>query len=97
MTYLNINKIEFPYLRTALLEVSKKHPIDSVYIDPKGELSISFKGRLFEDSIRSILKAITPNDADLSVLDSVPLSYYYSYKDKATEVYSLDGVDYRKL
>ena len=99
MTYRNINKIEYPYLRTALLEISKKHPIESVYIDPKGELGIIFKGRLFEDSIVDILKAITPKDADLSVLDSAPLSYYYSYEHemKDTQVYSLDGIDYQKL
>ena len=76
---------------------------NSLYMDKSGELCISFKGKLSEEQVRTVLMHfldIIYNDTNIN---SISTEYHKDYKytgnrnrEIYTSVYTPDGVDYRK-
>ena len=98
MTFTDYNAIPYPYLHDAGYILSRRYNLESIYMDKRGELSITFKGKLSENAVKDILQNITPNDI---CKDDIALEYNlsHSYSDdmQKTYVYSPDGIDYREL
>lgn len=97
MIFRNIQDIQYSFLKDAATKLSKKFTLYRIYMDPRGGISITFEGKLSENSLKYIFTIINPweskpNDYELSALD-------YSYSDdmQRTYVYSADGIDYRNL
>ncbi len=98
MFYTNYNKIPYPYLHDAALVLSKRFSLISICMDKKGEVCLSFKGKLNEKEVKEVLKNINPFDSTDKDYDlEYILDYSYSDDMQETYVYSTDGIDYRNL
>ena len=95
MIFRNIQKINFPFLKEVAIKVSKKYPLDDIYIDDAGGVCFTFKGYLEEENIKYIFDTITPKEyqrkSELKYLED------YTFGTKETHVFSIEGIDYRNL
>lgn len=98
MIYNNINTIPYPFLKGAVTSISKKYKVQSVRIDPKGEVYVKVSGQLSENEVKNILKLLIPKDFK-PIKNNVGCTMDYDYAEtgEATYVYSPDGLDYTKL
>lgn len=98
MIYNNITTIPYPFLKNAVMDISKKYEVQSVRIDPKGEVYVKVSGQLSEDGVKDILEIITPkNFQPVKNNAEYAIDYDYAETGEATYVYSLDWIDYTKL
>lgn len=98
MIYSDYNKIPYPFLHDAALVLSKRFTLITIQMDKKGELCLGFKGKLNEKEVKEVLKNLNPFDStDEDYKIEYILSYSYSNDMQETYVYSIDGIDYRKL
>lgn len=75
----------------------------SLYMDPKGELAISFEGKLLEEQIRNVqmhFLDIVYNDTNMSRVKTEEFKDYIYLGNKQegqrTVVYTPDGINYKK-
>lgn len=97
MIFCNIQDIKFPFLKEAATKLSKKFTIHNIYMDPRGEISITFDGKLNEYSLKYIFTIINPWESKPSDYELSALDYSYSDDMQRTHVFSADGIDYRNL
>lgn len=96
MIFTDYNDIPYPFLHDAALVISKRYPLEDIYMDKIGGLCLSIKGKLSKDAIIDILQNITPWDLSADCYEISSLDYCYPY-DKKTYIYSINGIDYRTL
>ena len=99
MYCLNIDSIPSAVLRDAIATSNRK--FDSCYVDPEGGCCITFKGDLSHKEIARFLTAITPNQEftadDINVFEHYESSFSANGRHiVATNIYTIDGIDYRK-
>lgn len=91
---------EYPQLYNALiLCILGKLKWRDLYMDPSGELAISFYGKLNEKQIRTVLmhfKDILEGESHVELQDLQPLREY-QYFDDYTTIYTPDGYDYENM
>lgn len=98
MIITDITKIPYSFLHKAMQKLSEKFALKRIYVDPRGELAISFKGKLSENDVKEILQEITPISF---VQREEPLRYHQDYEQEETglgwftSIYSKEGIDYR--
>lgn len=71
----------------------------SIYMDREGGLAISFKGKLNEEQVKTVLthfKDIIDGDTNVEKISCEYLKDY-EYEDDITRIYTPDGYDYRNL
>lgn len=98
MIYNDITTITYPFLKDAVLAISKNFKVQSARIDPKGEVYVKIAGQLSENEVKDILKQLTPKDFK-PIKDNVSYLTDYDYAEtgEATYVYSPEDLDYTKL
>lgn len=98
MIYNDITTITYPFLKDAVLAISKNFKVQSARIDPKGEVYVKIAGQLSEDEVKDILEHLTPKNFK-PIKDNVDYTMDYGYAEtgEATYVYSYEGLDYTKL
>lgn len=103
MYWSKIEEIDVPVLHDAALLCSMQGmKFRSLYMDPQGELAISFYGRLPIEKIREVLIQFHENPDALysSVNPEEHVDYIYQNDHQegyTTQIYTPDGVNYRKL
>lgn len=97
MIFSNIQDIKSPFLKTAATMLSKKYSLEDIYMNESGELCLTFKGILTEDSIQSIIDTITPRDYGFDYYTISSSDYCYNKDKQKTHVYSIDAIDYRYI
>lgn len=104
MIFRNIQDIKYPFLKEAATKLSKNYSLKDIYMDKQGELCLTFKETLSVDDIQFIMNIITPKEHGF---DNYTVSssdycynkenYCYNMGKQETHVYSVDGIDYRKI
>ena len=105
MIWNNVNEIDIPFVHDAVLLCALAGmQLRSVYMDPNGELAIRFNDKLSEKNIAFVLMQLNPYpNAETSINDIHPVNMidYAIQNDHqtgySTEIYSLEGIDYRNL
>lgn len=97
--YEDLRRLPCGFLRNILRELSKEYKFKRVFVDKKGELGITFEGKLPIEDIKDILQRITPGEV-LSEEDDI--SSYFIYlpeepSELSTIINSKEGIDYRTL
>lgn len=88
MIYNDINKISYPFLKDAVLAISKNFEVQSVRTDPRGEVYVKITGQLSEDEVKSIVKLLTPKGFEPVKNDTgYNIDYDYAETGEATYVY----------
>ena len=105
MIWHNVEEISIPFVHDAILLCTLAGmQLRSAYMDPNGELAIRFDGKLSEKDIAFVLMQLNPYpNAETSIHDIHPAEMidYVVQNDhqtgRSTEIYSLEGIDYRNL
>lgn len=97
MIFYNIKDIQYPFLKEAATKLFKDYSIKDIYMDKHGELCLTFKGILTVDNIQSIMNIITPKGRGFDGYTVSSSDYCYYKEEQRTHVYSIDGIDYRKI
>lgn len=98
------------YKKSKLIEYPKFHDAillceymglqwKSLYMDNKGELAITFEGKLNEEQVKTVLmhfKDILDGDTDVEKISCEYLKDY-EYDDETTRIFTPDGYDYRNI
>lgn len=97
MIFRNIQDIKYPFLKGAATKLFKDYSLEDIYMDKRGELCLTFKGLLTMDNIQSIMNIITPKGHGFDGYTVSSSDYCYYKEEQKTHVYSIDGIDYRKI
>lgn len=97
MIFRNIQDIQYPFLKKVATQLSKKFTFHNIYMNRKGEVSITFEGKLDENSLKYIFTIINPWESKPSDYELSALDYSYSDDMQRTHVFSADSIDYRKI
>jgi hypothetical protein len=93
----DIEKIENPILHDAVLILEYAgNTFNRLYIDPNGECTITFKGKLSEDDIKLFFCNMNSEVSEYTSIDDEEIEYYtdYCYLRNRTEIYTKDGFKY---
>lgn len=101
MIIRNLEEIKNPALHDAILittltDNNNKYSFVRVYVDPRKECAVEFKGHMSEDDIKLFFFNMNPNvTSDSSPKDEkIEYNLDYSYRDDLTEIYTRDGWKY---
>ena len=94
MIFKNYKEIPYAFLHDAALVISKRFEIEYIHMDRHGEVCITLRGQLTEQSVKQVLQNLYPQDKSLEEID---VDFEYWREGGYTHVYSPDGIDYRNL
>lgn len=86
--------ITFPFIRNAVSTCEAKgFKLRDVYMDNRGELAISFFGKLSKEDIKFVIMQFCKDDKKIAEPEE---HQDFVYRKDFTEIYTPDGVDYRE-
>lgn len=98
----DLNKVENSKLHDAILLTTlvdnNKYTFNEVYVDPKKECAVYFKGHLSHRDIQSFFfnlrEDLTPNSKIEDEIIEAFKDYEYDYDNNTTAIYTRDGWKY---
>lgn len=94
MIYRKLEEIPYPLLYDAVYyTMYDDYTVDSVYMDKEGSCAIRIKGNLTDKDAVRIQQNFYPEYKSLSEIEPD----YTNHKNGIAEVYTPDGIDYRRL